>query len=32
MAKNKMGKCLIDLADFGLFAFSREGEGRYVKI
>ena len=32
MAKNKMDKCVIDLTNFGLFAFSGEGEGRHVKI
>lgn len=32
MAKNKRGKCVIDLTNFGLFAFSGEGEGRHVKI
>lgn len=29
MVKNKMGKCVIDLTNFGLFAFSGEDEGRY---
>ena len=32
MAKNKMGKCMIDLTNFDLFAFSGGGEGRCVKI